>query len=86
MKNIVWGTCWYNEPVEKLLDFLNKTISSLKTMGFNAIPVVFDARFVHNEEDIELVKKEIKDVKIILNKLNVFPNKNYGVALITSRS
>lgn len=86
MQNIIWGTCWYNEPVEKLLDFLKSTITSLQKMGFNAIPVVFDARFIHNEKDIELVKNEIDDVKIILNRLNVFPNKNYGVALITNLS
>ena len=30
------------------------------------------------------MKKEIKDVTIILNRLNIFPNKNYGVALITN--
>ena len=69
MQNIIWGTCWYNEPVEKLIDFLKSTITSLQKMGFNAIPVVFDARFIHNEKDIELVKKEIDDVKIILNHL-----------------
>lgn len=84
MKDIVWGTCWYNEPVEKLIEFLKNTISSLQKMGFNVVPVVFDARYVHNEKDIELIKKEIDNVKVILNHLNVFPNKNYGVALITN--
>lgn len=81
---MVWGTCWYNEPVDVLIKFLKKSIDTLKNMNFNVTPIVFDARFVHNDNDIKLIKKEIKNVVIILNLLNIFPNKNYGVALITN--
>ena len=84
MKNIVWGTCWYNEPVETLIKFLSESITSLEEMGFSVKPIVFDARYIHNDEDLKLIKKEIPNATIILNKLNVFPNKNYGVALITN--
>lgn len=82
--NIVWGTCWYNEPVDVLIKFFKDSLHNLEKMGFNVTPIVFDARFVHNNDDISLIKKKIKNVVIILNHLNVFPNKNYGVALITN--
>lgn len=87
MKNdIVWGSCWYNEPVNILIDFLKESIKSLEKLDFNVIPIVFDARFIHNENDIKTLKKEIKNIIVILNHINILPNKNYGVALITNIS
>jgi len=85
MKNkIVWGTCWYNESADTLIEFFKNSIKVLEELNFEVIPIVFDARYKHNFEDINLIKREIKNVIIILNNLNIYPNKNYGVALITN--
>ena len=82
-KRIVWGTCWLNEPVDMLVEFFNSSIKSLNLMGFEVIPIVFHAKYEQNHDDINFVKENIKDIIIIYNKINIFPNKNYGVALIT---
>ena len=42
-KSIVWGTCWFNEPIETLVEFYKSSIKSLQKMNFKVIPVIFDA-------------------------------------------
>ena len=83
-KRIVWGTCFYNETSDDIINFFKKSIDSLEKNNFIVTPIVFYAKFNHNYNDIKHIKEKIKDIKVILNKTNIFPNKNYGVALITN--
>lgn len=84
--SITWGTCWFNEDAINVIEFFKKSSRILKDNNFNVELILFDARFNHNYEDIKKIKEEIKDIKIILNKTNIFPNKNYGVAAIAKES
>ena len=85
-KNIVWGTCWYNETKESIIKFFDSSLSYLENCDFNVFPVVFYAKCDNDESDIDFVKSKIKNVSIIKNKIDIFPNKNYGIALITKMS
>lgn len=85
-KSIVWGTCWFNEPVDMLVNFLNSSLNSLQTLQFKVIPVVFAAKFEHNEGEIAYLKNKVNDVIILKNCTNIFPNKNYGVAMIAKKA
>ena len=85
-KRIVWGTCWFNETIDTLINFYHSSIDSLTAMNFEVVPIIFDAKYIHNKTDIEYIKKKLKDVIIIENNTNIFPNKNYGVSLITRLS
>ncbi len=82
MENIVWGTCWFNEDVEDLINFYNNSIKSLKELGYKIVPVIFSAQFNSRDEEIEYIKSKVIGVKVIRNNVDVFPNKNYGVAKI----
>lgn len=83
-KRIVWGTCFYNETSDEIIHFFKKSIKSLEKNNFIVTPIVFYAKYNHNDDDIKHIKDRIKNIKIITNKLNVFPNKNYGITLITN--
>ena len=85
-KLIVWGTCWFNEPIDILINFYKSSIESLQKMNLDVIPIIFDAKYNNNEKDLNYIRKNINNVIIIKNKINIFPNKNYGVALITNKS
>lgn len=85
-KKIIWGTCWFNEPIDILIQFYNSSIASLKEMNFDVIPIIFDAKYEKNEKDLEYIINNISDVIILKNEVNIFPNKNYGVALITNKA
>lgn len=86
-KSIVWGTCWFNESIETLVEFYKSSIKSLQKMNFKVIPVIFDAKYdKNNNEDLSYITNNIDDVIIIKNNINIFPNKNYGVALISNKA
>ncbi len=86
-KSIVWGTCWFNEPIETLVEFYKSSIKSLQKMNFKVIPVIFDAKYnKNNNKELNYITKNIDDVIIIKNNINIFPNKNYGVALISNKA
>ena len=86
-KSIVWGTCWFNEPIETLVEFYKSSIKSLQKMNFKVIPVIFDAKYdKNNSVDLNYITNSIDDVIIIKNNINIFPNKNYGVALISNKA
>lgn len=56
-------------------------------MNFKVIPVIFDAKYdKNNNEDLSYITNNIDDVIIIKNNINIFPNKNYGVALISNKA
>lgn len=85
-KSIVWGTCWLNESISTLIEFYNTSICSLKKMNFDVIPIIFDAKYEDDKQELKYINNNIKDVIIIKNNVNIFPNKNYGIALITNRA
>lgn len=85
-KSIVWGTCWFNEPIETLVEFYKSSIKSLQKMNFKVIPVIFAAKCDINSEDLDYISSSIDAVIIIKNNINIFPNKNYGVALISNKA
>lgn len=86
-KSIVWGTCWFNEPTETLIEFYKSSIESLQKMNFKVIPVIFNAKYNENNNiDLNHISNSIDDVIIIKNNINIFPNKNYGVALIANKA
>lgn len=85
-KSIVWGTCWFNEPIETLVEFYKSSIKSLQKLNFKVIPVIFAAKCDINSEDLNYIASSIDDVIIIRNNINIFPNKNYGVALISNKA
>lgn len=85
-KSIVWGTCWFNEPIETLIEFYKSSIKSLQKLNFKVIPVIFAAKCDINSEDLNYIASSIDDVIIIRNNINIFPNKNYGVALISNKA
>lgn len=83
-KSIVWGTCWFNEPIETVANFYTNTISVLSSIGLKVFPVVFAAKSEHNEAELNYLLDKIKDIIILPNSINIFPNKNYGVAAIAN--
>lgn len=85
-KSIVWGTCWFNESVDMLVNFLNSSLDSLGKMKLNVIPIVFAAKFEHNEDEMNYLKNKVNNVIILKNCTNIFPNKNYGVAMIANKA
>lgn len=84
--SITLGTCWFNEDAITIIDFFKKLSMILKESNIEVNLILFDARYNHNKKDLDKIKNEIKDIKIILNKTNIFPNKNYGISLITKES
>ena len=56
-------------------------------MNFKVIPVIFNAKYNENNNiDLNHISNSIDDVIIIKNNINIFPNKNYGVALIANKA
>lgn len=81
-KSIVWGTCWLYEERETLCSFMKSAIDILTKIGLEVYTVIFDAKYRRDEKEIEKVEKEIKCI-VISNVCEIFPNKNYGVAVIS---
>lgn len=81
-KLIVWGTCWLYEEAESLCSFMKRAINTFNEMGMEVCAVVFDAAYKRNENEIEKVKEDIGCI-VIKNMLEIYPNKNYGVAVIS---
>jgi len=81
---LVWGCCWFNEEVDCVINFINNSLNSLKLNNFNTIPVVFVANTTISDETILKLTNSINDVKVIRNKYDLYPNKNYGVYSIVS--
>ena len=83
-KSIVWGTCWFNEPIETLVEFYKSSIRSLQKMNFKVIPVIFDAKYdKNNNKELNYITKNIDDVIIIKNK-GFFKNKSHPLISIWS--
>ena len=59
-KVIVWGTCWFNEPIDILINFYKTSIESLKKLNFDVIPIIFDAKYDNNEEDLKYLYGQTK--------------------------
>jgi len=85
-KSIVWGTCWFNEELDTLINFYISSLKSLKKLNVNVIPIIFVAKLNCDKNEIEKIKSRINDVIILENTTDIFPNKNYGVALITNKA
>lgn len=81
-RSIVWGACWFNESIDTLVAFFEKTMKSLNLMGYKVYPAIFAAKLEHNTNEIQYIKEKIENVQIIENNVNIYPNKNYGVAAI----
>lgn len=82
-EKIVWGTCWYNESVDTIIDFLKETEIILKTMNLSYSFVIFDAMINRDKNEVEILKNNI-ECCIIQNQHPCFPNKNYGVYAIVN--
>ena len=85
-EKITWGTCWFNESVEKLIEFYLISLKNLCKLGFNVIPIVFDAKLNRDNFQIKLLKSKINNIIILQNTTNIYPNKNYGIAAISNES
>ncbi len=81
-KSIVWGTCWLNEGREVLCSFMKSAIDILTKIGLEVHIIIFDAKYKRDEKEIEKVEEDIECI-IIRNMCEIFPNKNYGVAIIS---
>lgn len=81
-KIIVWGTCWLYEETESLCSFMKRSINVFNEMGMKVCAIVFDAAYKRDENEIEKVKEDIGCI-VIRNMLEIYPNKNYGVAVIS---
>ena len=66
-----------------VIEFMNKSIHALLCKGFDVYPVIFDAKHKHCSAEKIKIMDSIKDVMIIENNFNIFPNKNFGVAAIS---
>lgn len=83
-KSIVWGACWFNESVDTVANFYINTTSALKSLGIKVYPVVFAAKIEHSVDEINYLLGKVKNLIILPNSINIFPNKNYGVAAISN--
>lgn len=83
-KSIVWGACWFNESVDTVITFLNRTIDATINTGLDVHPVIFSAKHNQNIEDINKVKNSINNVIVIENRKDIYPNKNYGLYAIVN--
>lgn len=81
-QSIVWGTCWLYEEKKTLCSFMKRAVGALSRMGFLVYSIVFDAMYERGKEEIEEVEKNTGCI-VIQNKIPIFPNKNYGVAVIS---
>lgn len=81
-KSIVWGTCWLYEERETLCSFMKRAVAILVKMGLEVYTVIFDAKYKRDEREIERVEKNIECI-LVSNMCEIFPNKNYGVAVIS---
>ncbi len=81
-KSIVWGTCWLYEEREMLCSFMKSAIDILTKIGLEVYTVIFDAKYRRDEKEIEKVEEDIECI-VISNMCEIFPNKNYGVAVIS---
>lgn len=81
-KSIVWGTCWLYEERETLCSFMKSAIDILTKIGLEVYTVIFDAKYGRDEREIEKVEEDIECI-VISNRCEIFPNKNYGVAVIS---
>lgn len=81
-KSIVWGTCWLYEERETLCSFMKSSINILSKIGLEVYTVVFDAKYKRDEREIEKVEEDIECI-VISNMCEIYPNKNYGVAVIS---
>lgn len=85
-KEIIWGTCWFNESINTVIDFLLESTKVLSSLNVKVIPIIFEAKIEHSEDEIKFIKSKIKDVIILQNNYDIFPNKNYGVAAIMKKA
>lgn len=81
--SIVWGVCWLNEPTDTLIRFIENTVRAISSLGLFAYPVIFDAKYERSIDEVRHISKWLGDCLIIPNKINIYPNKNYGVAAIS---
>lgn len=85
-QSLAWGTCWFNESPSMIINFLKNSLQALRKYKIKVCPVVFVANHKFDYFELENIKKEIEDVEIIINKIDIYPNKNYGVAKIVSKA
>ncbi len=83
MKKIIWGTCWFNESVETIIEFFEKTKNSLSKMNLKYSFVIFDAMYHRDIAESNIIKGKF-NCNIIQNTQPFFPNKNYGVYAIVN--
>src|SRR5699024_8551401 len=82
---LVWGTCWFDEPITTIAKFLNETELVTRSLEVDTRFVVFDARHDRTtQERNQLV--ELSGVKLLTHNTNAYPNKNFGVAMITAHA
>lgn len=81
--SIVWGVCWLNETTDTLIRFIKNTVQAIASLGLSAYPVIFDAKYGRSADEINQISGQLRDCFIIQNKINIYPNKNYGVAVIS---
>ena len=81
--SIVWGVCWLNEPPDILIRFIKNTVQAISSLGLFAYPVIFDAKYERSVDEVSHISKRLGDCLVIPNKINIYPNKNYGVAAIS---
>lgn len=81
--SIVWGVCWFNEPTNTLIQFIKNTVRAISSLGLSTYPVIFDAKSGRSVDEVSHISEQLRDCFIIPNKINIYPNKNYGVAAIS---
>lgn len=79
---IVWGACWYYESCYTLIQFLSNASKLLEKHYKNSIIVVFDADATRSHQQRDEVESSIQNCILIKNNINIYPNKNFGVAAI----
>ena len=84
MEKLVWGCCWFNEETETVINFLKHTILSFKKKQIELIPIIFVASTKIENIEINKVKDNINNIVVFKNKLDIYPNKNYGVYAIVN--
>ncbi|MCM1234280.1 MAG: hypothetical protein NC489_29600 [Ruminococcus flavefaciens] len=81
--SIVWGACWLNETIEELVKFFKGAVCVFSSLGIEVYPVVFDAKYHRDSDELIALSSQVKGIFIIQNEINIFPNKNYGIATIS---
>lgn len=81
---VAWGCCWFNETTDIVVNFMSSVLKSFKSKTIEIVPIVFVASLNIKEEDIVRLRKSVDELVLLKNRINIYPNKNYGVYSIVN--